>query len=134
MLSQWLWVRATVGADRSNWIRRHGVVFEAANPDFWNLLIPGVGLPPVNTYRVLISLFVIVIGPVNYFLLRRLRRLHYLLFIVPASAVAVTLALLGYALMSDGLSTRLRARSYTLVDQIRSGRAVLGPGSVTMPA
>ena len=123
MLSQWLWVRATVGADRSNWIRRHGVVFEGANPDFWNLLIPGVGLPPVNTYRVLISLFVIVIGPVNYFLLRRLRRLHYLLFIVPASAALVTLALLGYALMSDGLSTRLRARSYTLVDQ-RSGRAV----------
>jgi hypothetical protein len=123
MVSQWHWIRATLGTNRCSWTERHGVAFDGENPEFWNLMIPGVGLPPVNAYRVLITLFVILIGPVNYFVLRRLRRLHFLLFIVPASAMLVTATLLGYALICDGLGTRMRARSYTLLDQ-RSGQAV----------
>ncbi len=122
-LNEWHWIRATLGPTRYSWAQRHGISFGGGNHDFWNLMIPGVGLPPVNAYRVLITLFVISIGPVNYFLLRRLRRLHFLLFIVPASAALVTAALLSYALICDGLGTRLRARSFTLLDQ-RSGQAV----------
>jgi hypothetical protein len=62
---------------------------------------------------------VIAIGPVNYFLLRRLGRLHLLVFIVPGCAVVVTLALLAYALLADGLGVKLRARTLTLLDQPR---------------
>jgi hypothetical protein len=86
-------------------------------------LIPGVGLPPLTAFRLLITLFVVVIGPVNYYLLRRWGRLHLLLVIVPASAALITLALFGYAVIADGLGTRVRVRSFTQLDQ-RRGEAV----------
>ena len=93
------------------------------NMGFWNFLISGVGLPPVGTFRVLITLFVVAIGPVNYFLLRRWKRLHLLVITVPASAAVVTVVLVGYALVGDGLATRVRVRSFTQIDQ-RLGQAV----------
>jgi hypothetical protein len=117
------WIADSLGADRLLWSQRLGLTYQSPDPDFWNFMIPGVGLPPVTAYRVLITLFVVLIGPVNYWLLRRYRRLHLLLFIVPASAALVTVGLLSYALFSDGLGTRLRARSYTQLDQ-RRGESV----------
>ncbi len=119
----WLWIRSALGTSRCSWTERHGLSFEADNLDFWNLLIPGVGLPPVNAFRLLITLFVVLIGPVNYFVLRRLGWLHFLLLTVPAGSALVSLGLVGYALASDGLGIRLRARSYTLLDQ-HTGQAV----------
>jgi hypothetical protein len=53
----------------------------------------------------------IVIGPVNYWLLKRSKRLHLLLITVPAGAATITLLLFGYALIRDGLGTRARLRS-----------------------
>ena len=92
----------------------------------WGLvfgLIPGVGSAPVNSFLVLISLFVVAIGPVNYFLLQRQRKLYLLLITVPLGAGVVTSALFIYALVSDGLGVRARARSLTRIDQT-SGRTV----------
>ncbi len=43
-------------------------------------------MAPVTQFCVLISVFVIAIGPVNYWLLRRRRQLHLLLLTIPASA------------------------------------------------
>jgi hypothetical protein len=87
--------------------------------DFDDFLIADVGLPPFKSYRVLITLFVIAIGPVNYWLLRRRKRLHWLLFTVPAAAIVISLALVSYAVVGDGFQTYLRARSFTLLDQTR---------------
>jgi hypothetical protein len=109
--------------DRYLWHRRYGTTLEQNNYEFWNFLIPGVGLAPVNAYRLLITLFVITIGPINYGLLYRYRRLHLLMFTVPASAVAVAAGLIGYALAADGLDTRIRARTFTEIDQ-RRGEAI----------
>ena len=114
---------AGVGAfatQRLTWMGRHGAGVTA---EYWNWLIPGVGLPPVTTFLVIISLFVIVIGPVNYWLLRRTKRLHLLLVTVPLGAVLVTSTLLLYAIFSDGFGVRSRVRSLTHVDQ-RAGVAV----------
>ena len=118
----WGWIFNAVGPDRYSWISRHGISFEQQNDDFWNFLIPGVGLAPVGAYRILITLFVIAIGPVNYFLLRKWRRLHLLLFTVPASAAVITSLLIAYALAADGFAVRVRARSITQLDQ-RVGQA-----------
>ncbi len=98
---------------------RLGLSSLASNPDFWNLLVPNVGLPPVDAFRVLITLFVLLIGPVNYFLLRRLQRLHLLVFIVPAAALLVTLSLLSYAILGDGLGVKIRPRTLTILDPAR---------------
>ncbi len=105
------------------WKNRHGNDPSTGNPDFYNLQVPGVGQAPVLEFQLLITLFVIVIGPVNYWLLKRWRRLPMLLVTVPAAAAISTVLLFAYGLLSDGLETRVRARSFTLLDQ-RAGEAV----------
>jgi hypothetical protein len=121
--AEWAWMLNSIGANRFLWPKRHGVTVTGLNPDFLNFLIPGVGLAPVGAFRILITLFVVAIGPLNYFLLRRRRRLHWLVVTIPVSAGVVTAALFAYALVADGLGTRARVRSVTRIDQ-RNQRAV----------
>jgi hypothetical protein len=122
-IRQWAWVLNTLGPDRWLWYRRHGVSMQRENSDFWNWLVPGVGMAPVTEFRLLITLFVVCIGPLNYFWLKRRGQLHLLVLVVPLCASVVTLALFGYALLADGLDVRVRSRSYTQIDQ-RRGEAV----------
>lgn len=100
-----------------NWQARHGLTPGVANADFADFLVPDVGLAPVTEFRVLITLFVLVIGPLNYWILMRANRLHLLLLTVPALALGLTAALFGYAIISDGLGSVARVRSYTTLDQ-----------------
>ena len=107
----WAWLFNSLDERNWMWYRRHGMSQIRKNPEFWNWMVPGVGGgPPVNSFLVLISLFVLVIGPLNYVLLRRYRRLHLLLIFVPLGAGTVTFALFLYALVDDGLSARGRGR------------------------
>ncbi len=120
---QWCWLFNTVNNLDWMWYQRHGLSFHRDNPQYWNLLIPGVGDAPVNSFLVLISLFVIVIGPVNYFMLGQRRKLYLLLVTVPLGAGIVTAALFTYAIVNDGLGVRVRARSLTTIDQT-NGRTI----------
>ena len=126
------------------WESRHGMTPNNANRDFANLLVPGVGLAPVTEFRVLITLFVLLIGPGNYWFLKRFRRSHLLVLTVPLAALVTTAALFGYAILSDGFGTTVRVHSYTTLDQ-RTGEAAcwsrlsfysgLAPGQgLTMPS
>jgi hypothetical protein len=119
----WCWIFNTLGTQRLFWAERHGMSLQGENPDFWDLLIPGVGLPPVIEFQILITLFAIGIGPVNYFLLRRRRKLYLLVLTVPGIAGTVTFGLIGYAIIADGFGIYVRARTYTQIDQ-RAGHAV----------
>jgi len=118
----WSWLFNSIGPRRWQWHQRWGVSLYQQNDHFWDFLIPGVGLVPVVQFQVLITLFVIVIGPVNYYLFKRLGKLNLMVLTVPAGALAITSALLVYALLADGFSVRVRARSFTQIDQ-RTGRA-----------
>jgi hypothetical protein len=109
-------------ATTRNWESRHGMAPDAANADFANLLVPGVGLAPVTEFRILITLFALAIGPANYWLLKRWNRPHLMVLTVPIVAVLVTLALFSYAILSDGFGTMVRVRSFTSLDQ-RTGEA-----------
>ena len=119
----WLHVFSAIEPARRNWNDRHGVSFHGDNTGFWRFLIAGVGKVPVTMFRFLITVFVIGIGPAQYFLLRRRNRLHLTVITIPLSAIVVTGALLTYAILADGLGTRVRARSYTQIDQ-RTGEMV----------
>jgi hypothetical protein len=129
-------------ADR--WSSRHGMAPDDANGDFANLLVPGVGLAPVTEFRILITAFVIMIGPLNYWLLKRCRRLHLMVLTVPLAAALMTAALFAYATVSDGFGTTIRVHSFTSIDQRRGEAACwarlsyysgLAPGSgLTLPA
>ncbi len=120
----WGWLFASLGTERWQWVQRHGVSLVRNNNDYWNFLIDGVGLPPTITFRLLITGFVVLIGPVNFMVLRKLRRPYLMLLVVPAAALLVTGGLIGYALVADGLGTRVRTRSVTLLDQ-SCGEAVV---------
>jgi len=119
---QWAWLLNSMGSHRWLWYQRHGVSMRGTNPDYWKFLIPDVGLAPVVEFCVLITLFVLAIGPLNYWLLRRWGRIHLLVVTIPGSAALVTFLLFAYALVSDGLGTRVRVRSVTYLDQ-RRGQA-----------
>jgi hypothetical protein len=126
------------------WDQRHGMTPDNANFEFANLLVPGVGLAPVTEFRVLITLFVLLIGPANYWFLKRFRRMHLLVLTVPLAALLTTAALFAYAILADGFSTTVRAHSLTTLDQ-RTGEAAcwsrlsyysgMAPGEgLTLPA
>lgn len=117
------WVMNQIGQHQWSWYQRHGFSYHRENREFHNWSIPGIGRAPVVSYLILISLFVICIGPINYYFLRRRKRLYLLLVTVPLGAGAVTFVLLNYALLSDGLGVRSRIRSFTQIDQ-RNGEAV----------
>lgn len=121
--ADWAWMLNSLTSNRWLWFRRNGLSLERANPGYWDWLVQGVGLAPVTEFRVLITLFVLAIGPINYFWLRRRQKLHLLVIIVPLAALAVTGTLFTYALFADGLAIRVRTRSLTLLDQ-RDGQAV----------
>lgn len=116
------WERLVADIGSHRWIpfQRLGLSRGRINQGFWEFLIPGVGMAPVTSFLVLISLFVIVIGPVNYFLLRAMRRLNWLVFTVPMGAFIVTATLMVYAVFADGFATRTRIRSLTLLDQVEA--------------
>ncbi|MEQ8788280.1 MAG: hypothetical protein RIC55_18370 [Pirellulaceae bacterium] len=99
------------------WDVRHGVAPRQADPYLANWRIPGAGEPPVIVFGVLITLFVVGIGPVNLWLVRRLQRTYMILVTIPIAAVTVTVLLLGYAAVRDGFGVQARVRSFTFIDQ-----------------
>lgn len=99
------------------WAARHGIEPGGSCPQFGNLLIPGVGVAPITEFQFLITLFVLTIGPLNYWLLWRRQQLQMLVVTVPLCAMAVTLGLVAYAAVADGFGVQARARSVTLLNQ-----------------
>lgn len=108
---------------RRKWSNRHGLEPGGASGEFGNLLIPGVGVAPVLEFQVLITLFVLVIGPLNYWLLWRREQLQMLVVTTPLCAALFTLGLFAYASLGDGFGVKARVRSMTLLNQQR-GEAV----------
>ncbi len=109
--------------DRLQWSMRNGVDIQSGNDNYWMWLIGSVGQPPVKSFVLLNTLFVIIVGPLCYFLFRRRGRLYLLYFFAPALAGVVTISLFAYALASDGTKTRVKVRQVTWLDT-ENGRAL----------
>lgn len=114
----WDWLIQSFGSGQFRWFQRHGMSRWRDNPDFTNFPVKGVGQAPVVAFLVLITVFAVVIGPANYFWLRRQRRLYLLPATVLLGAGGVTSALLIYAMLADGFQVRARVRSITAVDPV----------------
>ncbi|MEN1680094.1 MAG: hypothetical protein AAGJ46_10910 [Planctomycetota bacterium] len=104
---------------RRSWVSRHGLVADVPNASFSNLLPEGVGLPPVNLFRLSVTAFVLIAGPLNFWLLRRYRRSQLSVLTIPLCGMLLTTMLFGYALLSEGFGVTARSRSVTLLDQRR---------------
>ncbi|HVV98958.1 MAG TPA: hypothetical protein VHB77_01390 [Planctomycetaceae bacterium] len=113
----WKWWLKSADANRWQWTTRMGCSSRQPSNDFWSFRIPGVGGVPVSAFLILITLFTIAIGPLNYFLLWRRRKLYLLVVTIPALAFVTTITLFGYAMVADGFGVKSRCQSVTLLDQ-----------------
>ncbi len=78
---------------------------------------------PLRGLMILLVAFALVLGPVNFYWVRRRGRPLLLLLTVPGLSVAMSLGLLAYGILSQGLDIKARVRSYSVLDQ-RDQRAV----------
>lgn len=87
--------------------------------------VPGLGDAPVRAFVLIIVLFAIVAGPLNFVWLRRRRQPLLVLLTVPVLGFGTTLLLLGYGLLQDGFGLRGSTTSWTWIDQPRRDGAAL---------
>ncbi|OYP36051.1 hypothetical protein CGZ80_09890 [Rhodopirellula sp. MGV] len=99
-----------------SWESRNGVNISGGNESYWHWLIAAVGRPPVTAFVLLNCFFVLLMGPVLYFFLRRRGKLYWLYFLAPAMAFMVTSGLFLYAFVSDGFTNRAKLRQITWID------------------
>jgi hypothetical protein len=113
----WSAFLSRVGEPRFSWLQRHGVVPDVGTAEFFNFMNPGIRGVPVYGFMVLITAFAVLIGPLNYFYLKRKRLLWLLLVTVPATALVTSVLLVGYSVAAHGFGIRSRIRSLTVLDQ-----------------
>lgn len=114
----WAWFfNSTFLAQKGRWATRVGVNARNDASDFYQFLIPGIQSVPVYSFLFFITLFAVVIGPVNYFVLARRNQLNALIITVPILALLTSVALFVFSAISHGFSVKGRTRSLTLVDQ-----------------
>jgi hypothetical protein len=89
----------------------------------FRLPIPGVGGIPARSYFLILVVFSLLIGPVNYWLLRRLRQQVLLVITAPLISIVFILMLAGYVVAGEGFGVRGRAVSFTMLDQVRKQAA-----------
>lgn len=110
--SQWQTMLMATGPGVSTVLRR-GVDPVVGDSRFWNWIIPGVAQPPIYTFLGLLTLFVLLVGPVAYRTLNRMGRVHLIFLVAPLLAALTTAALFAYGLVADGLGTTARIRQVT---------------------
>ncbi len=101
-----------------SWMDRYGLDYRSGNTNYWRFLIASVGGPPVKSFLLLNTLFVLTVGPIAYFVLRRLGKLYLLYFVAPAAALVISGGLFLFAIVSDGLGTKLRTHQWVWVDSV----------------
>ncbi|MGQ0633166.1 MAG: hypothetical protein ACT4QC_01035 [Planctomycetaceae bacterium] len=111
------WLNSAAWKKTFTWAGRMGSSARTSHPEFFNYLVPGVGAVPVLAFMALISLFALVIGPLNYFVMWKRRRLYLLVLTIPAIAFLTSALLFGYAMVADGFRVQSRLRSVTFLDQ-----------------
>src|SRR5262245_60775565 len=72
---------------------------------------------PVRGLFLLMLLFAVVIGPVNYIVLARRKKRTWLWWTAPAIAVVASLAVFGYAMLAEGWQASVRAEVMTILDE-----------------
>ncbi len=78
----------------------------------------GFGTLPLRGLMVLLVLFALVMGPVNFLWVKRTKKPMLLLVSVPVIAVVTSVALVLFGIFSQGLDVKASTRSYTFLDQL----------------
>jgi hypothetical protein len=101
-----------------------------ANQEF--PVVEDLGIP-VKGLFVLMFLFVLTIGPINFLVVSRLKRRIWLLWTTPLISLATCLLVFGYMLLSEGWEGQLRSATLTLLDETTQRATTIGWTGVYSP-
>ncbi len=85
--------------------------------EFMDVLALEIPTIPLHWLFFVMVAFVILIGPVNYFVLRKLHREMLLLATTPAISLLFCLLVIGFITVDEGWYSRAKASGITLLDQ-----------------
>jgi hypothetical protein len=85
----------------------------------FRLPIPGVDRVPARTYLFILLAFSLIVGPVNYWLLKRKGQQVMVVLTAPLISIVFILLLAGYVVAGEGIGVRARAMTFTMLDQAR---------------
>jgi len=91
----------------------------------WFGVLTGMSELPYRALVFVLILFAILIGPVNFLVVKALRRQHLLLVTIPSIAAVASLALVVYGLVHQGLDVKRARFAYTVLDQREHRAATL---------
>lgn len=96
----------------------------------FRLAIPGVSGIPTRAYLSILVVFSVLIGPVNYWLLWRRRRLVLFVLTAPVISALFIVFLAGYVVAAEGFHVSGRAVTFTMLDQARKQAVTRGSASL----
>lgn len=88
---------------------------------------------PVRGLFLLVLIFAILIGPVNLFVLGRMRKRMWMLWTVPLIAVITSAAVFGYAVYTEGLDAHAKTISITIFDGKTNMATTIGVNAFYCP-
>ncbi|MDB4557634.1 hypothetical protein N9053_00650 [bacterium] len=97
-------------------VLRRGADPVLGNSEYKKWLVPGVAQPPVYVLVTLLTIFVILVGPVAYRRTKKSGRSHLMFVIAPVLALVTTVSMFAYGVAADGFSAIGRVRQITWVD------------------
>lgn len=112
----------------SNSLNRESTVWQDLSIEETHAIFPVIekyGLP-ARGMLILLVLFALVIGPLNFVVLARKNRRMWLLWTVPAISLATSLAVFLYAALAEGWTTKVRCETVTYLDQRTHDAATFG--------
>jgi hypothetical protein len=119
--SNWEAISNAWEQSQSPWAPRATMTFDVASANRLFPVTENVSIP-VRGLLLIMLVFVILIGPVNLFVLSRKKKRMWLLWTVPLISLLTCLAVSAYTVLSEGWGGRARYLSYTILDE-RSHRA-----------
>jgi hypothetical protein len=81
-----------------------------------SIKLPGLELP-YRSLTLILLLFAVVIGPINFYFVRKTGKPVLLLVTVPAIALIFSIGLFAYGAMAQGLDVRASSATFALLDQ-----------------
>jgi len=88
--------------------------FSRTNPRFFKIDMQSI---PSGIFLLVTTIFILVIGPLNFFYFWKKKKLYMILFTCPLVAISTTLLLFLYALFNEGFYSRGTFNSMTVLDQ-----------------
>ena len=88
---------------------------------------------PLRGFFLLMLAFVVLLGPVNMLVLGRKNRKIWLLATIPLISLGGTLAVLIYAIATEGLRPTIRREGLTILDESARKAITIGSGGVYAP-